>query len=79
MKKLLQKKLMCMTSVLALVLSCIVTPVMAADASQNLITVKGTVVSDDGEPLMGAAVFPKGRNADGVIVDLDGNFTIEVK
>ena len=79
MKKLLQKKLMCMASVLALVLSCIVTPAMAADASQNLITVNGTVISDDGEPLMGAAVFPKGRNADGVIVDLDGNFTIEVK
>ena len=69
--------------ILALVLGMVLASfnavsVDASEASQNFINVTGTVFSNDGEPLTGAAVFPKGRNTDGVIVDFDGNFTIRV-
>jgi TonB-linked SusC/RagA family outer membrane protein len=40
-------------------------------------TITGSVVDEEGEPLIGAAVQVKGTTK-GVITDFDGNFTIEV-
>lgn len=42
-------------------------------------TIKGRVIGDsDGEPLVGASVVEKGSNSNGVVADLDGNFTITI-
>ena len=41
-------------------------------------TVKGTVVDDKGEPVLGASVIVAGQPGSGVITDLDGNYTISV-
>lgn len=43
------------------------------------VTVKGNVKDDMGEPLIGAVVIEKGITNNGVITDLDGNFSIKVK
>ena len=41
--------------------------------------VKGTVVSaEDNEPLIGATILQEGTT-NGVVTDVDGNYTIEVK
>lgn len=40
-------------------------------------TVKGHVTDENGEPIIGAAVREKGAN-NGVVTDLNGNFTIDV-
>ena len=45
--------------------------------AQNL-TVKGTVLDSGGEPIIGASVVEKGKTTNGVITDLDGNFSIKV-
>lgn len=37
--------------------------------------IKGTVVDDKGEPIIGASVVVKGTST-GIITDLDGNYTI---
>lgn len=42
------------------------------------ITVKGNVVDSQGEPIIGATVMEKGNKANGVITDLDGNYSITV-
>lgn len=57
-----------------------VTPMtaMAAVAQDQVITVKGQVVDDQGEPLIGATVKTKDAKT-GVVTDLDGNFEIKVK
>lgn len=47
-------------------------------AEQQKITVSGKVVDVNGEPLIGAAVLEQGSRSNGVITDLDGNFTIDV-
>ncbi len=41
------------------------------------ITIKGTIVDESGEPLIGATVQQKGTT-NGVITDIDGNFTLNV-
>lgn len=42
-------------------------------------SVKGTVMSaDDNEPLIGATILQEGTT-NGVVTDVDGNYTIEVK
>lgn len=41
------------------------------------ITVKGTVMDDQGEPLMGATVIEKGKS-NGAITDVDGRFNVSV-
>lgn len=52
------------------------TPLMAAVAqAPQTITVKGQVVDQDGEPLIGATVKVKDSNA-GAVTDVDGNFQI---
>lgn len=40
-------------------------------------TVKGTVVDDKGEPIIGASVVIAGQAGSGVITDLDGNYSIQ--
>ena len=47
-------------------------------SAQNKITVKGTVYDETGTPMIGAGVMEKGT-ANGVITDIDGRYTIEVK
>lgn len=42
------------------------------------VTVKGTVLDENKEPLIGATIQVKGEN-NGVAADLDGNFTLKVK
>ena len=42
-------------------------------------TIKGRVIADsDGEPLVGAAIVEKGSTSNGVVADINGNFTITV-
>ena len=60
-----------------LLVSLIVLTVQTALA-QNF-SVKGTVVSaEDNEPLIGATILQEG-STNGVVTDIDGNYTIEVK
>ena len=53
-------------------------PAMAAVAQDQVITVKGHVVDDQGEPLIGATVKTKDAKT-GAVTNLDGNFEIRVK
>ena len=46
-------------------------------SAQN-VTVKGTVKDNTGETVIGASVVEKGNTTNGVITDLDGNFTLTV-
>lgn len=48
-------------------------------ASVSAQTVKGTVIDNTGEPIIGASVFEEGENANGAVTDLDGNFTLTLK
>ena len=48
-----------------------------ANIQQNNITVKGTVVDNYNEPVIGANIIEQGTT-NGTITDLDGNFTITV-
>ena len=41
-------------------------------------TVKGTVVDEKGEPIIGASVVVAGQTGSGVITDFDGNYSISV-
>lgn len=47
-----------------------------AAVTQQTITVKGQVVDQDGEPLIGATVRVKGAQT-GSVTDMDGNFQID--
>ena len=54
-----------------------VCPVTASAAvTQQTIKVKGQVVDQDGEPLIGATVRVKGASS-GSVTDIDGNFQID--
>ena len=57
-------------------LSTYVTPVMATVTQSKTIKAKGTVVDENGEPLIGASVTVKGAKG-GTITDIDGNFVID--
>ncbi len=48
-----------------------------ASSQQNTITVKGVVVDNHNEPVIGANVIERGTT-NGTITDLDGNFTLAV-
>ena len=48
------------------------------DAPVKNITVKGVVKDDTGMPVIGAAVFEKGNEKNGVITGLDGDYVITV-
>ena len=41
-------------------------------------TVKGKIIDENNEPLIGVSVVVKGASAIGTITDLDGNYTLEV-
>lgn len=45
--------------------------------AQN-VSIKGIVSDSQGEPIIGASVIEKGNKGNGVITDLDGNFSITV-
>lgn len=62
------------------ILSVVFSLLMAITAQAQVITVHGSVWSlSDDEPLIGASVVPEGQTTQGVITDIDGNFTISVK
>lgn len=42
-------------------------------------TISGTVVGDDGEPVIGATIQLKGENVAVAVTDLDGNFSFETE
>ena len=44
---------------------------------QNQVSVKGTIVDQEGQPVIGAAIMVKGTT-NGVTTDLDGNFSFVV-
>lgn len=48
------------------------------EAQQSEVTVKGTVVDDAGEPVIGATIMEKGTR-NGTVTDIDGNYVIKVK
>ena len=48
------------------------------EAQQSEITVKGTVVDDAGEPVIGATIMEK-ETRNGTVTDIDGNYVIKVK
>lgn len=50
----------------------------AAPAFAQNQTVKGTVVDENGEPIIGASVVVAGQAGSGVITDFDGNYSISV-
>ena len=56
----------------ALLLTFISTSINAQD-----INVKGRVIDENGEPIIGANILVKGTT-NGTITDYDGNFTLEV-
>lgn len=47
-------------------------------ADNELVTVTGTVVDEQKEPLIGASVFVKDRPGTGTVTDIDGKFKINV-
>lgn len=47
-------------------------------AEQGRITAKGVILDPQGEPVIGASVFEKGNQGNGVVADVDGTFTISV-
>ena len=49
-----------------------------AMVSQQVAKITGTVVDGEGYPLIGVNVFEKGRQSNGAITDVDGNFTLQV-
>ena len=50
-----------------------------SSAAWAQVNVTGIVTDNQGEPIIGASVVEKGRNADGVITDIDGRFSLNVK
>ncbi|MCM1451307.1 MAG: SusC/RagA family TonB-linked outer membrane protein [Clostridium sp.] len=56
----------------------VLTPAAKGQASEASHRVSGTVVDEQGEPLIGASVAVKGTS-NAVNTDLDGNYTLEVK
>ncbi|WP_373734313.1 carboxypeptidase-like regulatory domain-containing protein, partial [Bacteroides heparinolyticus] len=52
--------------------------ISAVAEQQQTITVNGLVVDATGEPVIGASVVEKGTS-NGIVTDLDGKFTLNVK
>ena len=76
MKKQLFSMMLCLGAIGSISLSPM--PAMAAVAQDQTIKVKGQVVDDLGEPLIGASVRVKNSTV-GAVTDLDGNFQLDVK
>ncbi len=75
MRNTIIKIAVCTLLAAAPVVSAFANPAIAAQADR--VTVKGKVVDDFGEPLMGAGVLAKGTTI-GTTTDLDGNFSLSV-
>lgn len=73
MRKQLFSVMLCLGAMGGLALSPV--PARASVTQAQTIKVKGQVVDESGEPLIGATVKIKGSK-DGTVTDLDGNFTI---
>jgi len=69
MKKLLYQRLL-------LLLSCMLLSIPVV-FGQGQVAVKGTILDEDGEPVVGASVLQKGTTI-GVTADLDGKFSLTV-
>ena len=76
MKKQLFSVMLCLGAIGSASLSPM--PVMASLTQAQTVKVKGQVVDETGEPLVGATVKVKDSNA-GTITDFDGNFQLDVK
>ncbi|MGM9699472.1 MAG: SusC/RagA family TonB-linked outer membrane protein [Prevotella sp.] len=76
MKKQLFSMMLCLGAIGSISLSPM--SAMAAVAQDQTIKVKGQVVDDLGEPLLGASVRVKNSTV-GAVTDLDGNFQLDVK
>lgn len=46
---------------------------------QSISAITGTVVDENGEPVIGASVFEKGNSRNGTATDIDGKFSVKVK
>ena len=57
-------------------LTFVPTPAQAVTAQAPTIKIKGSVVDEQGEPLIGATVKVKGAQT-GVVTDFDGNFSLD--
>lgn len=51
----------------------------AVQIAQQANSIKGTVVDDMGEPVIGATIKVVGAKGTGTVTDLDGNFVLNVK
>ena len=69
-----QRKLICWRKAFALLIACFLSTSFLMAQSIN---VKGTVVDEKSEPIIGASVQLKGMTT-GTITDLDGNFNLSV-
>ena len=49
-----------------------------SQAHGKKIKVRGVVKDETGEPVIGATVMEKGTTTNGVVTDIDGNYTIEI-
>ncbi len=49
-----------------------------SQAHGKKIKVRGVVKDETGEPVIGALVMEKGTTTNGVVTDIDGNYTIEI-
>ena len=59
------------------VLAVMICFVAVAASAQNQ-TVKGTVLDENGEPVIGASVMVVGQKGAGTITDIDGNYTVSL-
>ena len=58
-------------------LALMASTILSAFAQNEDITVSGTVVDNNGEPVIGASVIQKGTS-NGAVTDLDGHFSVKV-
>ena len=72
MMDLAMRRISSKTSVLALLMMVFVIPALAQDL------VKGTVIDNNGDAVIGATVVQKDDKKNATITDLDGNFTLRL-
>ena len=46
---------------------------------QSISAITGTVVDENGDPVIGASVFERGNSRNGTATDIDGKFSVKVK
>lgn len=79
----MRKHLLVTLALLAAMPLCGVLPAMASEAqqtqSQAAVSITGTVLDENNEPVIGASVIPVGASNRGVNTDFNGKFTLRVK